>query len=248
MSSPEPSPVTRLLADLAGAVRNWVREHESELRAALQWHAVGEACRDNGLYAPPHAECWKAIEAGQLQLEEPDEDTSNVEALILKLYGVGGLGFDVLRAEIARADALRERSREVGQVLRAWQDGDDFLMICGALPLVEYVLSSAVGSWQQPHKLDLEEILGDYSDDHLSADDQVDLLLRTSAVEMVVNGVPKVWKPGPHKVGHESDELNRHGSVHGTALGWDTPANATRAAMLLASACVVAPLLADVSK
>lgn len=238
MSDEPRSPWQSFLAFLDSAA-DWVRRHEAEIRAVGVWAAVGRAGRKARLYVPFHAEAWQQIE--EAQRESGPEAEPDYAALIVSLYGPGGVAHDALRDELRSAELLRDRVREVDEVLESLADGRYFVTICGALPLVEYVLSRAAGKWNDPrkHLKELEARL-----DQPASDVQLDVLLEATAVEMVLDEVPEIWKDGRQNIGAINDRLNRHLALHGTARGWDDVANATRAILLLAAVARVAgPLL-----
>ncbi len=231
-------PWSSVLRFLANA-EDWVRRHEPELRALGTWGAVTQAAREARLYVPFHPEAWRQLERARRHSRDAGPD---YEAEIVALYGPGGVGFDTLRAELMQAELLVDRRREVEEVLDSLVDGRHFVAVCGALPLVEYVLSKASGKWKDPRKhLDtLQARL------HETPADEVDLSLfiEASALEMVLSEVPEIWQDGRQNVGAIDEKLNRHRALHGTALGWDDSTNATRAVLLLAAAARVAgPLL-----
>lgn len=149
------------------------------------------------------------------------------------------MGFEALRDELQEAPLLRERQRELGQVLDSLVDEEYYVAICGALPLIEYVISKAAGRWAQPRK-HLVEARRRWFEDRIG--DRA-LVLDASAVQMVLEEVPGTWKPGHHQVGAVVEELNRHYVVHGTGQGWDDVTNATRAVLLLAPAARVGDAL-----
>jgi hypothetical protein len=212
----------------------WVRGHEAEIRVFAIWGAVGRAGEEARLYVPFHAEAWQQID--ELQRQAEPESEPDYVALIVRLYGPGGVAYDALRDELRSAELLQDRVREVDEVLESLQDGRYFVTICGALPLVEYVLSSAAGKWNDPreHLKELEARLNE------SASEYLDVLLEATAVEMVLGEVPEIWKDGRQNIGAINDRLNRHRALHGTARGWDDVANATRALLLLAAVARIA--------
>jgi hypothetical protein len=225
----------RFLDDAA----EWVKRHEAEIRAFGIWAAVARAGRKARLYVPFHAEAWQQIDETQ-RAEGPEAEPDYV-ALIVSLYGPGGVAHDALRDELRAAELLQDRLREVDEVLDSLADGRYFVTICGALPLVEYVLSSAAGKWKDPRR-HLEELQDRL--DQPASDVQLDVLLEATAVEMVLDEVPEIWKDGRQNIGAINDRLNRHLALHGTARGWDDVANATRALLLLAAVARIAgPLL-----
>ncbi|WP_147447595.1 hypothetical protein [Solirubrobacter pauli] len=218
---------------------DWVREHQDEIRAAGIWAAAGRAGRVARLYVPFDPEAWIQIEQAQRQ-SEPDVEP-DYGSLLVSLYGPGGIGHETLREELRNSTLLRDRTGEVEEVLDSLADQRYFVTVCGALPLVEYVLSSAAGKWKDPRKH--LEALEARLDEPASAVD-LDLLLDATAVEMVLEEVPEIWKDGRQDVGAINDRLNRHRALHGTARGWDDLANATRAVLLLAAvARISTPLL-----
>jgi hypothetical protein len=158
------------------------------------------------------------------------------------VYGPGGAGFDALTEELRDAELLANRQREVGEVLASLVDGRYYVTVCGALPLVEFVLSSAAGKWSDPRK-HLERLEARL-DEELSPEVEADLLIEGTAIEMVLNEIPEIWKNGRQNIGAINEKLNRHLALHGTARGWDDPANATRSVLLLAAvARIASPLL-----
>jgi hypothetical protein len=239
MQSGQPTPWQQFLGFLADAA-DWVRRHEPELRALGTWEAVGHAGRKARLYVPVHPEAWRQIAKARHSADS--EAQPDYETLIVSLYGPGGVAFDALRDELLQAQLLVDRKREVEEVLASLVDGRNFVTVCGALPLVEYVLSNAAGKWNDPrtHLKALDARL----DEPISTDVEAELLIEATALEMVLSEIPEIWKDGRQNVGAINEKLNRHLALHGTARGWDDPANATRAVLLLAAAARVAgPLL-----
>jgi hypothetical protein len=215
----------------AGALARWLQEHEEEVRAWGLWGAVSTACTDAGLYAPLHREAWLTIADVKHGDGNPAPD---FEAIITGLYAPGGVGFEALKHEIRDAPLLRDRQREVGEVLDSLADGRNYVAVCGALPLVEYVISHAAGKWNDPRK-HLEVLKQRLGDDDLDLEADVDLLLDYAAVRMVLDEIPNVWKDGRQQVGVVVDGLNRQYVLHGTGVGWDDSPNAIRAVLLLAA-------------
>jgi hypothetical protein len=235
----DPGPWQQFLRFLDDAAE-WVRRHEHELRALGTWGAVGHAGREARLYVPRDPEAWRLIEEAQFDRESKEE--LDFEALIVSLYGPDGVAFDALRDEIVQASLLAHRTREVQEVLDSLVDERYFVTVCGALPLVEYVLSNAAGKWNDPRK-HLER-LDARLDEPMSSDVEVELLIEATALEMVLSEIPEIWKDGRQNVGAINEKLNRHLALHGTARGWNDRTNGTRAVLLLAAAARVAgPLL-----
>jgi hypothetical protein len=223
----------------ARAFGRWMREHEEELRVFVIWGSVLRGCERTRLYAPVDVDSWQAIKD---VADDESKSDAELEAVILARYGPDGPGFEALRSEISEAPLLQDRLKDVGEVLEAFESGRNYLTICGTLPLVEFVLSNAKGKWDQPNELPISRRLLEESG--LSEQDEAHLLLYGAAVEMLRRQINEVWKPAPHQVGKEVVDLNRHLALHGTALDWSTPENATRVVLLLAAACQVAePLL-----
>lgn len=228
-----------------GDAADWVRRHEPELRAVGTWGAVGSVGREARLYVPIHAEAWRQIEEarhGPDSQAGPDQAGPDHEALIVSLYGPGGVAFDTVREELLQAQLLDDRKHEVEEVLASLVDGRYFVTVCGALPLVEHVLSNAAGRWNDPRKH--LKTLDARLDEPVSPEVEADLLIQATALEMVLSEVPEIWKDGRQNIGAINEKLNRHLALHGTARGWDNSANATRSVLLLAAAARVAgPLL-----
>ena len=199
------------------------------------WGTVSSVCTDARLYAPLHREAWLGImEAVQ---EERRVGTPDYEVIITSIYGPGGVGFETLRQELLASPLLRDRQREVGEVLCSLADGRNYVTICGALPLVEYVISAAAGKWNHPQK-HLAELKRRLHEDDFDGNETI--LLEYSAVQMVLEEIPNVWNAGRQQIGVVVDELNRQYALHGTGIGWDDSTNATRAVLLLAAAARVA--------
>lgn len=221
------------------AAADWVRRHEPEIRALGTWAAVARAGRKARLYVPLHIEAWQQIE--QAHRDAGPDDEPDYETLVTSLYGPGGIGFAALQDELQRAPLLQERAREVDEVLNSLVDGRYFVTVCGALPLVEYVLGAAAGKWNDPreHLKELQARL------HRPASEvNLDVLVEGTAVEMVREEIPEIWRSGSQNIGAINERLNRHLALHGTARGWDDVANATRSVLLLAAVARIAqPLL-----
>ncbi len=223
------------------AAADWISQHQDELHFLGVWANVGEACRKARLYAPIDLEAWQQIQ--DLTHRDPPARCAEYEALIVSLYGPGGVGWDSLRCELGVSALLSDRQREVEEVLASLADGRNYITVCGALPLVEYVLAKAAGKWNDPSRHPLAARLDEPG--AISPDDEAGLLIDAAGVTMVLTEIPELWKPGRHSVGAVSDKLNRHFILHGTGTGWNDTSNATRAVLLLAAAARVAgPLLA----
>ena len=223
------------LSAAAKTFGKWVQEHEAEIRAAGVWASVSTASVNARLYAPRDRDAWLAI----AEADRPDADGNppDYEAIITSTYRPGGVGFDALRQELLEAPLLRDRQREVCEVLDSFADGRNYVTVCGALPLVEYVISNAAGKWNDPRK-HLKVLKRRLHEDDIEGYDSI--LLEYAAVEMVLEEVPNVWKDGRQQVGAIVDDLNRQYALHGTGVGWDDATNATRAVLLLAAAARVA--------
>jgi hypothetical protein len=240
MDSGQPQGPWQEFLRFLGDAADWVRRHEPELRALGTWGAVGNAGREARLYVPVHPEAWRQIEEARRSADSQAEP--DYEAVIMSLYGPGGVAFEALRDELLQAQLLVDRRREVQEVLASLADGRYFVTVCGALPLVEYVLGNAAGKWKDPRKH--LEALDARLDEPLSPDVEADLLIEATALEMVLSEIPEIWKEERQNLGAINEKLNRHLALHGTARGWDEAANATRAVLLLAAAARVAgPLL-----
>lgn len=226
-----------MLRDVVVGLGRWVEEHEEDLHVYGLWGCVSIACGNTHLYAPPHGPAWERIS----QERRDDTDQAGVEALILSLYGPGGEAHDALRGELLETDILKPRRREAEEVLDSLADGRHFVTICGALPLVEYVLKEAGGDWQQPLKLRLDERFDKH--ETLAKDMETDLFVYAAAAEMLTWAIPEWWRPRKPPTGL-TDELNRQWVLHGTGSGWNTRENAIRTVMLVAAAARVAkPIL-----
>jgi hypothetical protein len=238
-AEPQPPPRQQIL-DFLGRVGDWIRRHEPELRAFITWGAVCDAGVQARLYVPRHAEAWRQIEEARRSADPPTE--ADYVALIVSLYGPDGIAFEALREELAQAPLLAKRTSDVGEVLASLSDGRYFVTVCGALPLVEHVLGEAAGKWSDPRKhLDA---INTRLEGPISSDEEADLLIEMTAMEMVLNEIPEIWKNGRLEIGGIDERLNRHRALHGTARGWNDAANATRALLLLAATARVAgPLL-----
>lgn len=221
-------------AFLENAMR-WVTDHQAEIEAFVTWGVVGSTGREAGLYVPFDATAWKEIAALNEREKRPDD--FDHEGQILALYGPGGAAFETLKQELRSAPALADRRQEVEEVLSSLIDGRFFVTVCGALPLVEYVLSASAGRWRDPR--DHVEKLEEHLDNSLNPEAQAELLVEMTALEMVLSQIPEIWKPGRHTIGAVNASLNRHLALHGTARGWDDRANATRAVLLIAAAAKV---------
>jgi hypothetical protein len=88
---------SRFLGFLADAA-DWVRRHEPELRALGTWSAVGYAGRKARLYVPMHREAW--LQLGDARRNQEPGAEPDFEAMIVSLYGPGGVAFDALREEL----------------------------------------------------------------------------------------------------------------------------------------------------
>jgi hypothetical protein len=237
----EPQPSTwEILRDAAIALGRWWKDHEEEIQAFGLWGSVGVACDETHLYAPPHRPGWDRISEAH-----DDTDRAGMEALILMLYGPGGDAHDALRRELLDTDILKPRRREAEEVLASLADGRYYVTICGALPLVEYVLAQAAGKWKQPEKYGLKERFNKFE---TSIEDmEIEVLLYAAAAEMLTWTILEWWESRKPPTGR-TDELNRQWVLHGTGAGWDTRENAIRAVMLVAAAARVAkPLLSPSS-
>lgn|SRR5215217_1305650 len=231
---PEPTFWEQLSA-AARAVGKWIEEHQDEIRAWGIWGAVSTACRKARLYAPLHREAW--FEIVEAVHADDGADPPDYEGIIIAAYQPGGVGFEALRDELVEATLLRDRKREVGEVLDSLADGRNYVAVCGALPLIEYVISRAAGKWNHPQN-HLEALKRRLYEDEIEGDDTI--LLEYGAVEMILEEIPNVWKGGRLQVGAIVGELNRQYALHGTGVAWDDSTNATRAVLLLAAAARVA--------
>jgi hypothetical protein len=226
------------LWDMLQAAGRWVAEHREELEAFAMWGAVMRACEETGLYAPADP-AWRQV----AEVARTNADKSQLEARIISLYGPSGAAHDTLREELLSEPSLADRQREVGEVLSSLAEARYYVAICGALPLVEGVFAEAYGKWQRR--------MGDYPmtdrldmPNALTPDEEAEMLVNSSAVNMVQAFIPEVWRSGRMQPGSITAELNRHFILHGTARGWDTRDNAVRAVLLVAAAARVAgPLL-----
>lgn len=222
------------LSGAAKAFGKWVDEHQDEIRALGIWGTVSTACREGRLYAPMHREAWlEIIEAVRGDSANPPD----YEGIIISAYQPGGVGFEALREELLDAPLLRDRHREVGEVLDSLVDSRNYVAVCGALPLIEYVISNAAGNWNHPQK-HIAELKRRLHEDDFDGNDTI--VLEYAAVQMILKEIPDVWKDGRQQVGAIVGELNRQYALHGTGLGWDDSTNATRAVLLLAAAARVA--------
>ncbi len=227
------------LSAAANAFGKWFDEHQDEIRALGIWGTVSTACREGRLYAPMHREAWLEV----TKLVRGDRaNPPDYEEIIISVYQPGGVGFEALRGELRDAPLLRDRHREVGEVLDSLAAGRNYVGVCGALPLIEYVISNAAGKWNHPPK-HLAKLKRRLREDDFDGNDTI-LLLEYAAVQMILEEIPNVWEDKRQQVGAIVGELNRQYALHGTGLGWDDSTNATRVVLLLAAAARVAdPLL-----
>ncbi len=182
-----------------------------------------------------HREAW--LEITEAVHRGDPANPPDYEAIIISAYQPGGVGFEALRHELLQAPLLRDRQREVAEVLDSLADGRNYVAVCGALPLIEYVISNAAGKWNHPHK-HLAELKRRLHEDDIDGNDTI--VLEYAAVQMILEEIPNVWKDGRQQVGAIVGELNRQYALHGTGLGWDDSTNATRAVLLLGAAARVA--------
>lgn len=226
------------LDSFAGFLRRsgeWVQSHRPEIEGFVTWGVVATAGRQARLYVPLDADAWRTI----ADLPNPERDAEiNREQQITTLYGPGGAAFATLRRELLDAPSLAPRRHEVAEVLDSLADRRYFIAVCGALPLVEYLLSVHAGRWGDPQKR-LNELRDRLDDLPVTTDAQASLLVEMTAVEMLLSEVPAVWERGPQRIGAITDKLNRHTALHGSARGWDERTNATRAVLLLAATAKV---------
>lgn len=221
--------------DILISAAQWWRDNESEIDALITWGVVSRAGKETHLYVPADGPTWKKIESAASQ------DIPNFEQIIVTSFSPGGIGFETLVEELRNADLLKRRTRELDEVVASIEDGRYFVSICGTLPLVEFVLSSAAGNWSDPRK-HLEEMRRRLSET-LAHELEAQLLIESSALEMVLSEIPDIWANGKQDVGAIEEKLNRHRALHGTTLGWADSQNATRALLLLAAAAKVASSL-----
>lgn len=226
------------LWDLLQAAGRWLAEHREEIEAFGMWGSVMAACERTALYVPEDA-AWRRI----AEAAHDGADEAALETLILGLYAPGGSAHESLCEELRSAPLLLTRAREVNEVLASLADERHYVTVCGALPLVEGVLAAAHGKGKSR--------LSDYPlFDRLDAvgtltpDEEAELLLNGSSLQMLERSIPEVWRNGRMQPGAVTAEFNRHFILHGTARGWDTRENAVRAVLLVAAAARVAgPLL-----
>jgi hypothetical protein len=239
MSDGAPRGFFEQLSSVSAKFVKWVQDHEEEIRAFGIWGTVNTACDEARLYAPFHRETWLEI----VEAVRAGEKAGNLdcEAIITSAYGPNGIGFEALRQELLDAPLLAERQREAGEVLDSLADSRNYVAVCGALPLVEYVMSRTTDKWKDPreHLKTLERRLHEEDADEEFAE----LILEISAVEMLLKEIPAIWKSGRHRLGAIVDDLNRHQALHGSGVGWGDSTNATRAVLLLAAAARVVDLL-----
>lgn len=227
-----------MLAEAAVAIGRWTEENQDLLHAVGVWGSVAEACEQAHLYAPVDGQSWQAI-ASANRTEPLSAQAS--EDLILGLYAPGGPGYPQLRRELLEAPLLSDWRTPTQEVLDALDREHFYLSICGALPLVESCLAEAAGRWQNPKDYDLESRL--FSEQPASVDDEAEMLLNVSAIDMLRHGIPEIWEGGA-AIGADVPELRRNVVAHGLGKGWNTNENATRAVLLVAAAARVAgPLL-----
>lgn len=233
-----------MLGEAAAAFARWAEKNKDLLEALGLWASVAQECEQAHLYAPPHPASWRAI--AELNRSDGDLSPAAAERLILDLYGPGGVGHAQLRSELLEAPLLAEWRGPTAETLDALSQDQPYLAICGALPLVEWCLGKAAGKWQQPLKYDLDARLFETSP--ASSDDEAEVMLNWSAVDMLCHGVPEIWTGGS-SFGVDTPLLRRNVVAHGLAKGWDTRDNAVRAALLVAAAARVAgPLLRPVEE
>ena len=80
--------------------------------------------------------------------------------------------------------------------------------------------------------------------EELTADEETDLILYSSATEMLNRGLSETSEDRHMRPGTVTAELNRNVILHGTGRGYDTRGHAVRAVLLVAAAARVAgPLL-----
>jgi hypothetical protein len=233
---PKPPTLWERLGEFATRAGAWIVEHREEIEAFAAWGTINTACTEAKLYAPLQGEAWAHL---QPALRAPGADPA---AVILATYGPDGVGFPALRAELAASDLLADRRVETDEVVLSLMDGRYYVCACGALPLIEYVISKAAGKWNAPDK---HVAVARSRLHHDEISDHSRLLLDSAAVQMVLEVIPDVWADSPQQVGAVVAELRRHWVLHGTGRGWDNAANATRALLLLAACARVADALFD---
>jgi hypothetical protein len=242
MADPEPQEnIFTKLIDAASRFARFVEEHRPDIEAAGIWGTVNGACVDAQLYAPFNAEAWQQIYE-EVRSQRRDGRDSDAGPVILDVYAPAGVGFEALAQELRSATALADRRHETEEVIASLVDGRNYVATCSALPLVEFVLTQSAGHWKQAPEL-TQLLRARLHDEDPKFDEG--LLLGYAAVEMVFNAIPEVWKPERHPIGRLVQNLNRHFVLHGTGVGWDDAANATRAVLLLAATARVVGLFAQ---
>jgi hypothetical protein len=229
------------LLDAGNRLGRFVEEHRDEIEALGIWGTVNAACEDAHLYAPFDPNAWTEIST-EVRRQRLEGATVDAGPTILAVYGRGGAGFDALVDELSTSSALADRRRETQEVIDSVVDERHYVATCGALPLVEYVLTHSAGRWKQAP--DLVKLLRQRLHDENPAFDD-GLVLSYAAVEMVFNEIPEIWKDGRHPSGAMIKRLNRHLVLHGTGVGWDDAQNATRAVLLLAATARTVSVLYD---
>jgi hypothetical protein len=240
----EPGRAWEKLFDFLNAAGKWIAEHQAEIEALASWSVVYEIGTDARLYVPAESTSWKEMVARSRAAEAAGE-TLDAEALVVSLYSPGTPGHRALCDELLVAPLLADRRREVQEVLASVADERYYVAVCGALPLVEFVLSRPSGRWKDPvkHLARLQKRMHEPG-----ADDDLDLFIDATAVEMLLVEIPEIWKGRGHVVGAINNKLNRNLALHGSARGWDDQANAVRSVLLLAAAARVASALGSSNK
>ncbi|RYG27308.1 hypothetical protein EON81_30360, partial [bacterium] len=199
----------------------WAEKNKDALDAFMMWGAVETNCTRAKLYAPI-GPTWSAIAA----FDRDDATVEELERMVFDLHQPGTEGFDALRKEVLAAPLLADRQREVGELLDSIAEGRNYVAICGTLPLVEGVLALAYGKWQDPSKYPIDDRL--FKAHALTSEEEAELVLSHSAIHMVRESIPEVWKSKRMTPGAIAPALNRNIALHGTANGWDTVDNAIR--------------------
>lgn len=200
------------------------------LEGVRAWDEVVEIAFQEGFFLP-----YSLVDHELIERQQSGADSEELVRILVEGFSPGGRLFPLIENAFETSPALAERLVEAQEVIEAFKGGKYYLTVCGAIPLIEYILHQNAGGWKSgmddylsflPRTMNDFEQIEDYT------------IIDYKSFDIAERLLSKLWKRGSHKV-HINEDLRRHRILHGTAYGWNTKENGIRILLLVVATSTI---------